>query len=464
MTEPRPEAKLEVIKHSAAIQIESNITLLQRRAWNILLYNAYSELPSEEIHSIRVQDLIRLLEYDSKNEAYLKEALEALVGCTVKWNILDKDGSETWGIAALLASAEVKNGLCTYAFAAHLRPRLHNPRIYARINLSLQNKFESKHAQTLWELCTDYLGAVREQGETPYIPLDQFRDLMGISEEKYSLFKLLSQWVLKPALAEINRLSDFRVSMDYQRQGRKVTALKFRIRRVVMLPSEASRQPDLFPDLADMPSVLKRLVGAGLTVRDTLGIWNQGFEAVEPGQRPQAGADFAQYLEEKLALLKLRQERGAVKNASGFLLTAIRKNYTNAELEQHEARKRGGIKKRQQGEELRALRAQQDTIEQEWKEVFEQICKTVIETFPDMVTRAVEALREQHAAAFRFCYDADKSPAENYKRHRYISEVINQWLEHQLPEEFENKRLPYIEKLEEIRARISALTEATVEA
>jgi hypothetical protein len=464
MTEPKPEAKLEVIKHSAAIQIESNITLLQRRAWNILLYNAYSKLPSEEIHSIRVQDLIRLLEYDSKNEAYLKEALEALVGCTVKWNILDKDGSETWGVAALLASAEVKNGLCTYAFAAHLRPRLHNPRIYARINLSLQNKFESKHAQTLWELCTDYLGAVREHGETPYIPLDQFRELMGISEEKYSLFKLLSQWVLKPALTEINRLSDFRVSVEYQREGRKVTALKFRIRRVVMLPGEASRQADLFPDLADMPSVLKHLVDAGLSMRDTLGVWNQGFEAVERGQCPQAGADFEQYLEEKLALLKLRQEGGAVKNASGFLLTAIRKNYTNAELEQREARKQDRMKKRQQEEELRVLRTQQDIIDQEWKEVCKQTCEEVLGTFPDMAAQAVEALREKNAAAFRFCYDADKSPIENYKAHRYIAEVINQWLEHELPEEFEKKRLPYIEKHAEIQARISALAEEVVKA
>ena len=42
------ELKVEVIKHSAAIQIQNNITLLQRRTWNALLYNAYSKLPTEE--------------------------------------------------------------------------------------------------------------------------------------------------------------------------------------------------------------------------------------------------------------------------------------------------------------------------------------------------------------------------------------------------------------------------------
>ena len=36
----------EVIKASPAIQIESKITHLQRRAWNVLLANAYNELPN----------------------------------------------------------------------------------------------------------------------------------------------------------------------------------------------------------------------------------------------------------------------------------------------------------------------------------------------------------------------------------------------------------------------------------
>ena len=35
----------EVIKASPAIQIQSKISLLQRRAWNLLLANAYNELP-----------------------------------------------------------------------------------------------------------------------------------------------------------------------------------------------------------------------------------------------------------------------------------------------------------------------------------------------------------------------------------------------------------------------------------
>src|SRR5918998_6517563 len=63
MSGPKAKPKREVIKHSAAIQIENNITLLQRRAWNVLLYNAYNQLATEEEHSMRIRDLMRMLEF-----------------------------------------------------------------------------------------------------------------------------------------------------------------------------------------------------------------------------------------------------------------------------------------------------------------------------------------------------------------------------------------------------------------
>ena len=69
----------EVIKASPAIQIQSNISHLQRRAWNVLLANAYNELPYTDTHHVNVVDFAAKLGFNSKNEDYLKETLEALV-------------------------------------------------------------------------------------------------------------------------------------------------------------------------------------------------------------------------------------------------------------------------------------------------------------------------------------------------------------------------------------------------
>src|SRR5262245_16177657 len=92
MSESVKESRQELIKHSAAIQIENNITLLQRRTWNVLLWKAYYELESKEEHQIALQELARFVGYDSHDMEYLKEASIAMLRCIVQYNVLNKDG------------------------------------------------------------------------------------------------------------------------------------------------------------------------------------------------------------------------------------------------------------------------------------------------------------------------------------------------------------------------------------
>ena len=96
----------EVIKASPAIQVQGKMTHLQRRAWNVLLANAYDELPNREIHRVSVAELAKSLGFNSHNEDHLKETLKALVDYTVEWNVLGKDKKQEWGVASLLGSAE----------------------------------------------------------------------------------------------------------------------------------------------------------------------------------------------------------------------------------------------------------------------------------------------------------------------------------------------------------------------
>ena len=105
--------------------------------------------------------------------------------CKVRWNLLDKNKEEEWGVAVLLASADIKNGICTYGFAPHLRLKLHNPRIYAKLNLRLQNRFKSQYALVLWEVCFDYFDADRDQGESPFMALETFKELLGLGKADY---------------------------------------------------------------------------------------------------------------------------------------------------------------------------------------------------------------------------------------------------------------------------------------
>jgi len=233
--------KKEVIKHSGAIQIQNRVTLLQRRAWNLLLANAFDDLLAKEWYSVPVVELADALSFDSKRLSYLKNSIRAMVSCTVEWNILGKDGEQGWEITSLLAGARIESGILTYAYNPLIRDKLYNPRMYAKINLALQNKFNSKHALALWELCVDYLDESRNYGETPWIDLADFRKLMGLSQNEYTQFKRLSQRIIKDPIKEINTITDFNITEVYKRQKRRVIAVKFKIQRIKQLPKPKSK-------------------------------------------------------------------------------------------------------------------------------------------------------------------------------------------------------------------------------
>lgn len=367
----------QVIKASPAIQIQGRMTHLQRRAWNILLANAYNELPDKDIHSVSIIELAAKLGFDSKNDEYLKETLEALVDFTVKWNVLGKDNKQEWGVASLLASAKIKDGICTYGFAPHLRQKLHNPRIYTKLNLRLQNRFKGQYALILWEICFDYFDTDRGHGETPFIPLETFRELMGIEADEYRTFKALNQTLIKPAIKEINDLTNYHVEVEQKRIARKVAELKFRITRVKQLPIQES----VFPDVENLPPVAVELVQAEIDRKMALQIANKEWDFVSPKKLPPLGTypDFLGYVSEKI---EMSVEAEGVKNRSGYIVEAIRENYQDPEL--------------QKAREIRAEKAKEKQLE-ELQEEFDlkrrTLLRQAVHADPRLVERAAERIQ-----------------------------------------------------------------------
>ena len=317
----------QVVKASPAIQIQSKMTHLQRRAWNLLLANAYNELPDKEIHSVSVADLAAKLGYDSNDLDYLKDTLKSLRNCEVEWNILRKDKKQEWGVAGLLAEARIVDGICYYEYSPSMRQRLHNPRIYSKLNLHLQNRFSSRYALILWEVCFDYYDTDRSQGETPFIPLETFRELMGIEKDEYPLFSELNRTVIKPAIKEINALTNYHVEVENKRIGRKIAELKFSITSVKQLPIQES----LFPDIEDLPPVALELVQAQVDRNVALDIADREWESIRPEKLPTPGTypDFLAYVAEKI---EMSLSAPNVENRAGYVIEAVRENYQDARV------------------------------------------------------------------------------------------------------------------------------------
>lgn len=458
--------KREVIKHSAAIYIENNITLLQRRAWNVLLAYAYDELLTKEEHAIKVKDLMRILEFDSKNEDYLKEALEALVTCKLKWNLLGKDIME-WGVTTLLSEAIIRNGTCLYGYGRTLRERLHNPRMYARISLSMQNKFTSKHAQALWEMCVDCLDEARNYGESRFIALEQYRELMGLGQTMYPLFKDLGKYVIKAPVEEINEVTDFHVEAEYQRVGRKVVAVKFKVRRVLMLPGQVAKQGALFADLTDMPAAVKELKNAGMAADEAWKIWQEGFNYVDAEKRPanlkeSPDAAFDRYVLEKIHLLKRQQDEGKVKNITGFLRTAIKKNYANPEFISEEKKQivREEAKARQiTAHKRQLLEEQKSELHTVRDKELHLLCERLVKETPTLLEKAVADVSKENPL-LKKAYQPGKALLENYQEKPMLRVMVDQHLMDHYPERFRAIRKCYETQLAALGQKTDVMEEA----
>ncbi|MFC0278703.1 replication initiation protein [Falsigemmobacter intermedius] len=215
-----------VKKHVAAIHISGKLTLLQRKLSNVLLLNAYDTLTSQTRHQIDARTLCLMIGYNSNDIETLKLALRGLAETVAEWDMLDSEGQQEWGVSALLSFARLKGGVCEYAYSPALAEKLHDPKVFALINLNIQRRFTSGHALALYENCYRFV----RTGSTGWWPIELFRRLMGVADSPYyDEFKHLNAKIIKPAVAEVNKTSNIVVTPEFRKMGRAVTDVRFLI-------------------------------------------------------------------------------------------------------------------------------------------------------------------------------------------------------------------------------------------
>ena len=220
-----------LFKHTAAIHISNNLSLLERKLFNVLLLNAYTNLQTKEIHVIDFKELSNNVGWSNvKSYNEIKEALSVLNTTQIQWNILNKDKKNTWIATTVLSQVKFYEGYCEYAYSPMMRDHLSSPNIYAKLNLLVQNCFKSKYSLALWEFLTEELKDCN-QTITDFINVDDFRKIIGAEEDYYSDYRKLNQKIISNSLNEINTKSDLKVNSMQQKEGRKVKSLAFNVKR-----------------------------------------------------------------------------------------------------------------------------------------------------------------------------------------------------------------------------------------
>jgi hypothetical protein len=291
-----------VKKNVAAIHVGGKLTLLQRKLSNVLLLNAYDTLIHRTSHAIDVRTLCTMIGYNSNDMETLKQSLRGLVETSAEWDMLDENGQQEWGVSSLLSFAKLKGGVCEYAYSPALAEKLHDPKIFALINLNIQRRFTSGHALTLYENCYRFV----RTGSTGWWPVELFRRLMGVNDSAYyETFKHLNGKVIKPAVAEVNKTSNIILTPQTRKMGRTITEIRFKI----------AKNPQLsILELDDGEGVRNDPVYMRLIV--------QG--ASDRLARQWINEHGAEHVAEKLAYVAARKD---VQNQVSYLTAALRDNY-----------------------------------------------------------------------------------------------------------------------------------------
>ncbi|SJM95950.1 replication initiation protein [Crenothrix polyspora] len=252
----------QVKKHVATIHTSGELSLLERKVSNILLLNAYDKLLTQRTHTIPIKHLWGMLGWDASNNAEdLQSVLVRLASVAIEFNLME-DGKHSWHVMSLLSYGNIEKGLCTYRYDEYLAQRLYDPEIYATINIGIQRRFEGNYAFTLYENCLRY----KLVGSTGWWTIEKFKKIMGANAAMYDEFKYLKRDVIMKPIDDINRVSDIQVMPEFQRSGRKVSAVRF---VVTDNPQQALLKPDIQDDHTAIreSELFKRLLEHGIGER-----------------------------------------------------------------------------------------------------------------------------------------------------------------------------------------------------
>lgn len=103
--------------------------------------------------------------------------------------------------------------------------------------------FNSVHSIRIYELITQY----RSRGER-FISIDDLKKWLQV-EDKYPRFNNFKQWVLDPAVEEINEKSDLLVDVEFERVGRRISNVKFTfsVKQAVEKPKKSAKSDEISP-------------------------------------------------------------------------------------------------------------------------------------------------------------------------------------------------------------------------
>ena len=220
----QPVTAMHLVKPGELVDIVemTPLTLADRRIYNLLLAHAWEKIEEPITHVIAKKALRGSHNVNDR----IGDSIERLMAAIVRVEIDKGDKTYTRRFQLISGTDEAQDpdGMLYYNFDAGMRALIRNSKIFAVIKKDVMFALTSKYALALYEM-------VQKRGNLKFkfhedFELERFRGLLGVEADKLTLFKNLNSRAIKPALLEVNALSDFCCDIRPLLEGRRVVGVR----------------------------------------------------------------------------------------------------------------------------------------------------------------------------------------------------------------------------------------------
>jgi len=307
--EAEHQRRVRIGEQKGWIRIENPpVDAARRKLFNLLLHFHLQTDSAEGRHSVPINTIQLYVDFNGRVETQLLLACERLSQTVVRWELRDGHGHGETGFATLLSQAWCDSGQLHFSLPPRLSELLQNDKAFGLIHLDVLGLFTGPHTRALYDLLRP-LARVETRG---WMELDDFRRGMHLARDADALpFADLRRRVIEPALGEINAVSDLRAAVEYRRQGRRVTGVKFRVaRKSDPAPAECLYLPAADPEKMDRLHRLEQEFEAYKAARVC-----EIVSTLSAGEADQLLAAFVKSIQDNGVLMK-KYERDGLDNLS----------------------------------------------------------------------------------------------------------------------------------------------------
>ena len=190
--------------------------------YNQLLAHAWNDIRDRPVHKI----LKAALRGSHDSNDRLEDAFDTLMTAYAKVRARDpKTGKMATYRLNLLGSnkeEDAKDGYFHYTFPPDLLAIIGESTTWAAIKSNIMYALRSKYSIRLYEMIERRIGLSKHYEE---FAVDTFKAMIGVPESRLERFADFNKYCLKPALEEVNHLTDFHVEVSTIKKGRAVEKL-----------------------------------------------------------------------------------------------------------------------------------------------------------------------------------------------------------------------------------------------